>query len=204
MDNNNNQMVPPTGEGGPQISGKWYNPHNGNVVYIRDSLIDGDCMYVITDKGRISLDELQAYVQVEEDDVLPDGPIVNMPTTDIKSQLAASGMNAGDLSADNDIFVDKSIVDKSHNEVINDTQNSVATITIPEHDKSYIMIDKIFSKTNIVPKIKLVIDNNTFPYAELGMLMEYFDVTADDIAEYVKDKFITGDAVKESIGNHKE
>ena len=204
MDNNNNQMVPPTGEGGPQISGKWYNPHNGNVVYVRDSLIDGDCMYVITDKGRISLDELQAYVQVEEDDVLPDGPIVNMPTTDIKSQLAASGMNAGDLSADNDIFVDKSIVDKSHNEVINDTQNSVATITIPEHDKSYIMIDKIFSKTNIVPKIKLVIDNNTFPYAELGMLMEYFDVTADDIAEYVKDKFITGDAVKESIGTLKE
>lgn len=204
MDNNNNQMVPPTGEGGPQISGKWYNPHNGNVVYVRDSLIDGDCMYVITDKGRISLDELQAYVQVEEDDVLPDGPIVNMPTTDIKSQLAASGMNAGDLSADNDIFVDKSIVDKSHNEVINDTQNSVATITIPEHDKSYIMIDKIFSKTNIVPKIKLVIDNNTFPYAELGMLMEYFDVTADDIAEYVKDKFITGDAVKESIGSLKE
>lgn len=201
---NNNQMVPPTGEGGPQISGKWYNPHNGNVVYVRDSLIDGDCMYVITDKGRISLDELQAYVQVEEDDVLPDGPIVNMPTTDIKSQLAASGMNAGDLSADNDIFVDKSIVDKSHNEVINDTQNSVATITIPEHDKSYIMIDKIFSKTNIVPKIKLVIDNNTFPYAELGMLMEYFDVTADDIAEYVKDKFITGDAVKESIGSLKE
>lgn len=202
---NNNQMGPPT-EGGPQISGKWFNPHNGNVVYVRDSLIDGDNMYVITDKGRMSMDEFSAYTQVEEDDILPDGPVVNMVNGDLKSQLMA-GMSVEGLAPDTDIFVDKSINDGNikitENQVIEKQPNSEVTINIPEHDKSYDMIDKIFSKSNIVPKIQLVIDDNTFPYAELGMLMEYFDVTADDIAEYVKDKFITGDAVKESIGNYK-
>lgn len=206
---NNNQIAPPQpAEGGPQISGKWFNPHSGDVVNVRDSLIDGDNMFIITDKGRMSMDEFQSYVQVEDDDILPDGPIVNIPTVDVKSQLMA-GMNADGLSVDKDIFVDNTIdnnIDNTQllNNVIENQPTSVATVTIPEHDKSYDMIDKIFTKSNIVPTIKLVIEDNTFPYAELGMLMEYFDVTADDIAEYVKDKFITGDAVKESIGNYKE
>ena len=218
---NNNQIAPPQpaeggpqpAEGGPQISGKWFNPHSGDVVNVRDSLIDGDNMFIITDKGRMSMDEFQSYVQVEGDDILPNGPIVNIPTVDVKSQLMA-GMNADGLLVDKDIFVDNTIDNTIDNNTIDNTQilnnvietqpTSVATVTIPEHDKSYNMIDKIFTKSNIVPTIKLVIEDNTFPYAELGMLMEYFDVTADDIAEYVKDKFITGDAVKESIGNYKE
>ena len=64
------------------------------------------------------------------------------------------------------------------------------------------MIDKIFTKSNIVPKIKLIIEDDNFPYNELAMLMEYFDVSPDDIAEYVKDKFITGDIIKDCIGSY--
>lgn len=202
---NNNQPTPPI-EGGPQITGKWFNPHSGDVINVRDSLIDGDEMYLITDKGRMSMQEFQQYLQVDENDAIPNGPVVPQPSADIKSQLAVTTTNEGALSPDLDIFVDKTIQElpKTNNEqpIFQQPVQSSATVNTHKENKSFEMIDKIFTKSNIVPKIKLIIEDDNFPYNELAMLMEYFDVSPDDIAEYVKDKFITGDIIKDCIGSY--
>lgn len=207
---NNNQPTPPM-EGGPQITGKWFNPHSGDVINVRDSLIDGDEMYLITDKGRMSMQKFQQYLQVDENDAIPNGPVVAQPSVDIKSQLAATTTNEGALSPDLDIFVDKTIQEQpmvqssiTVNTPVNTTVNTPASTSANTHkeNKSFEMIDKIFTKSNIVPKIKLIIEDDNFPYNELAMLMEYFDVSPDDIAEYVKDKFITGDIIKDCIGSY--
>lgn len=207
---NNNQPTPPM-EGGPQITGKWFNPHSGDVINVRDSLIDGDEMYLITDKGRMSMQEFQQYLQVDENDAIPNGPVVPQPSADIKSQLAVTTTNEGALSPDLDIFVDKTIQEQpmvqssiTVNTPVNMTVNTPASTSANTHkeNKSFEMIDKIFTKSNIVPKIKLIIEDDNFPYNELAMLMEYFDVSPDDIAEYVKDKFITGDIIKDCIGSY--
>ena len=207
---NNNQPTPPM-EGGPQITGKWFNPHSGDVINVRDSLIDGDEMYLITDKGRMSMQEFQQYLQVDENDAIPNGPVVPQPSADIKSQLAVTTTNEGALSPDLDIFVDKTIQEQpmvqssiTVNTPVNTTVNTPASTSANTHkeNKSFEMIDKIFTKSNIVPKIKLIIEDDNFPYNELAMLMEYFDVSPDDIAEYVKDKFITGDIIKDCIGSY--
>lgn len=202
---NNNQPTPPM-EGGPQITGKWFNPHSGDVINVRDSLIDGDEMYLITDKGRMSMQKFQQYLQVDENDAIPNGPVVPQPSADIKSQLAVTTTNEGALSPDLDIFVDKTIQElpKTNNEqpIFQQPVQSSATVNTHKENKSFEMIDKIFTKSNIVPKIKLIIEDDNFPYNELAMLMEYFDVSPDDIAEYVKDKFITGDIIKDCIGSY--
>lgn len=207
---NNNQPTPPM-EGGPQITGKWFNPHSGDVINVRDSLIDGDEMYLITDKGRMSMQEFQQYLQVDENDAIPNGPVVPQPSADIKSQLAVTTTNEVALSPDLDIFVDKTIQEQpmvqssiTVNTPVNTTVNTPASTSANTHkeNKSFEMIDKIFTKSNIVPKIKLIIEDDNFPYNELAMLMEYFDVSPDDIAEYVKDKFITGDIIKDCIGSY--
>ena len=207
---NNNQPTPPM-EGGPQITGKWFNPHSGDVINVRDSLIDGDEMYLITDKGRMSMQEFQQYLQVDENDAMPNGPVLPQPSADIKSQLAVTTTNEGALSPDLDIFVDKTIQEQpmvqssiTVNTPVNTTVNTPASTSANTHkeNKSFEMIDKIFTKSNIVPKIKLIIEDDNFPYNELAMLMEYFDVSPDDIAEYVKDKFITGDIIKDCIGSY--
>ena len=211
---NNNQPKPPM-EGGPQITGKWFNPHSGDVINVRDSLIDGDEMYLITDKGRMSMQKFQQYLQVDENDAIPNGPVVPQPSADIKSQLAVTTTNEGALSPDLDIFVDKTIQEQpmvqssiTVNTSANTSANTPANTTVntsvntSKENKSFEMIDKIFTKSNIVPKIKLIIEDDNFPYNELAMLMEYFDVSPDDIAEYVKDKFITGDIIKDCIGSY--
>lgn len=202
---NNNQPTPPM-EGGPQITGKWFNPHSGDVINVRDSLIDGDEMYLITDKGRMSMQQFQQYLQVDENEVIPNESALAQSFTDIKSQLAATATNDGALSPDLDIFVDKTIQElpKTNNEqpIFQQPVQSSATVNTHKENKSFEMIDKIFTKSNIVPKIKLIIEDDNFPYNELAMLMEYFEVSPDDIAEYVKDKFITGDIIKDCIGSY--
>ena len=215
---NNNQPTPPM-EGGPQITGRWFNPHSGDVINVRDSLIDGDEMYLITDKGRMSMQKFQQYLQVDENDAIPNGPVVPQPSADIKSQLAVTTTTEGALSPDLDIFVDKTIqeqpmvqssitvntpVNTSANTSANTPDNTADNTADNTHKEntSFKMIDKIFTKSNIVPKIKLIIEDDNFPYNELAMLMEYFDVSPDDIAEYVKDKFITGDIIKDCIGSY--
>ena len=163
-------------------------------------------MYLITDKGRMSMQKFQQYLQVDENDAIPNGPVVPQPSVDIKSQLAVTTTNEGALSPDLDIFVDKTIQElpKTNNEqpTFQQPVQSSATVNTHKENKSFEMIDKIFTKSNIVPKIKLIIEDDNFPYNELAMLMEYFDVSPDDIAEYVKDKFITGDIIKDCIGSY--
>ena len=55
------------------------------------------------------------------------------------------------------------------------------------------MIDKIFNKIDVNIDVDVNIVSDNFPTQELNMLKLYFDVTDDDIADYIRKKFITND-----------
>ena len=50
------------------ITGKWTNKLTGEVINVRDSIIDGDDMIIISDKGNLSmLDFSQNYIQISDE-----------------------------------------------------------------------------------------------------------------------------------------
>ena len=61
------------------------------------------------------------------------------------------------------------------------------------------MIGKIFEKISTKPNINLTFDWTEYPEKEMSMLMEYFDVSNDDIANYIYKTYFNENIIKESI-----
>ena len=192
--------------GGPQISGKWFNPDTGDVVFVRDSIINGDEMQLITDKGTMSMTEFSRYIQMSDE--TQGSPAVQVtPKMSVQQAIATSNVGTnGGLQADTDIFespeqleADKKIQFQHNNlGTIPNMQPSSAVVETNE-DKAYKMIDKIFKKRNVDVKLKITIDSDNFPVNELNMLKDCFDITDNEISEYITKNFLTTETITQSI-----
>ena len=62
------EFLPDQNDGGIGISGRWLNKRTGQTINIRNSVMDGDNMIIITDKGQISMTEFSRdYIQASDD-----------------------------------------------------------------------------------------------------------------------------------------
>ena len=51
--------------GGDMISGKWINKNDGSIISIRNTVMDGDNIILITDKGELDMNSFSKnYIQV--------------------------------------------------------------------------------------------------------------------------------------------
>ena len=51
-----------------QIQGDWINKNTGQKIHVKNSVIDGDQMIIITNLGQLSMDEFSRnYIQVSDD-----------------------------------------------------------------------------------------------------------------------------------------
>ena len=169
--------------GGAMISGKWINKNNGNVINVRDSFIDdSQNMFLLTDKGQISMDEFTKYYIQASDEVYDlEGHVVDTKPVDTAEVSVAASEDA--LVAD-PIFPGI-------------TQGS--SIQIQKQINNFELIDKIFKKNESKPTIDLKINWADFPKKELSMLIEYFDVKNEDIASYISEYLVNSDLLEASL-----
>ena len=66
-------------------------------------------------------------------------------------------------------------------------------------NKKFDTLDSLFSKLENLPDVSCSISWKKIPKSELKMLKTYFDITDEDIAEYVYTKYCTPEAIKTSI-----
>ena len=60
-----------------QIQGDWINKNTGQKIHIKNSVIDGDQMIIITNLGQLSMDEFSRnYIQVSDDMYDMNGKII--------------------------------------------------------------------------------------------------------------------------------
>ena len=182
------------------ISGKWTNIHNGKEIFVRDSFIDGDNMIVRTIDGNIipMTEFSNNYVQSEEVDEATARSVIQQPVApqsygDIKPDFGQKVISKNDDAKDNNI--------KSNN--LDTTSRYVETHKEDKaEDKLFrkkTMIGKIFEKISTKPNINLTFDWTEYPEKEMSMLMEYFDVSNDDIANYIYKTYFNENIIKESI-----
>ena len=182
------------------ISGKWTNIHNGKEIFVRDSFIDGDNMIVRTIDGNIipMTEFSNNYVQSEEVDEATARSVIQQPVApqsygDIKPDFGEKVISKNDDTKDNNIKTNNLDVASRYVETHKEDK---------AEDKLFrkkTMIGKIFEKISTKPNINLTFDWTEYPEKEMSMLMEYFDVSNDDIANYIYKTYFNENIIKESI-----
>ena len=172
------------------ISGKWINKMTGDVIQVVNNVIDGDDMILVTDKGTISMGEFSNnYIQASEDIYDENGKKIGTEEIDT-SQI---------LNNINNI--------KNFNKInINNEFEPIEEIK-PQEEKKNVenteinMLDKLFSKIKTDPEIKLTIKWEEFPKEEIKMLKTYFDITDENIGNYINNKYLKNDILNNAIGD---
>lgn len=182
------------------ISGKWTNIHNGQEIFVRDSFIDGDNMIVRTIDGNIipMTEFSNNYVQSEEVDEATARSVIQQPVApqsygDIKPDFGEKVILKNDDTKSNNIKL--SNLDQASQHVENHKEDKFEDKLFRKNT----MIGKIFEKISTKPNIKLTFDWTEYPEKEMSMLMEYFDVSNDDIANYIYKTYFNENIIKESI-----
>lgn len=154
-------MVPPDNMmGGEMITGRWINKRTGKPINVRNTIIDGDNMIIISDAGQIGMEEFSRdYIQASDEIYNEDGKVIGHEQ-----------MNFTPMEIENTITrpVKKEVAKKKEVE--------------SESDK---IIKKMFSKMLSIPKLNLNVEWIDFPKEQLNTLINYLDVSIDDIAKYI-------------------
>ena len=170
--------------GDAQISGKWVNKRTGQVINVRDAIIEGDNMIVISDVGQIDMNDFSRdYIQ-QSDEVYEAPKIPQAPTATI----------GGIIKEDPTVVSDG----------VNPLEVPLTQINNPVKQSKqnighYEMIDKIFVKNETKPRINFEIEWANFPAKELQMLVDYFDVSIEDISKYISNTFVEQQLIADSL-----
>ena len=186
------------------ISGKSTNIHNATEIFVRDSFIDGDNMIVRTIDGNIipMTEFSNNYVQSEEVDEATARSVIQQPVApqsygDIKPDFGQKVILKNDDAKDNNIK--PSNLDQVSQYVENHKEDKVEDKLEDKLFRKKTLIGKIFEKISTKPNINLTFDWTEYPEKEMSMLMEYFDVSNDDIANYIYKTYFNENIIKESI-----
>ena len=196
--------------GGTMIQpGKWFNKNTGEEVFVRDSVIDGDRMLVLTDKGQLDMKEFSQYIQAEEFEGVPDisklyggGPnpsLISMINQGIdrEDQIKITPNNTG-KNDDKNIILTRGLGENSSIKVVNDNTGIIINNDEKKvENKNYSLIKKVFDKYPIDRTINFEIVEEEWPFKEFNMLVNILDVPIKDICDYIIDNYLD----KESLSN---
>ena len=201
------------------MSGTWYKTHpqfNGpDVLHVRDAIMDGNDMIVITDHGNMSMGEFanNYFKQSDKEYDLEGNEIINTatkPKLPLDSIPKPASTPKPNLPINNTSNIDYNVLveglEGSPMDIINpssynkvETPNNSAVLGITTKNDTNDAIYKVFSKLNDVPQLNVSINWDNFPKTEIDMLMKYFDVSLSEIAAYIVDNYATNDLVTQAI-----
>lgn len=184
-------------DGGFNITGWWENIKNGHRLYIKDSVIDGDDMNLITNEGIFPLnDVMNSYVQCLDEDI-PQSEINKINDTNKKLENVFEEMPyTGNISLDTPLSDDILSGKNDINDKIRVDENAVTTEKIVDKNENTIQIkeDSNDFKDIIIKKVienspglilSLSVNWENMPKSELRMLHNMFNITSEDISNYI-------------------
>ena len=170
---------------GPSIEGKWYNKRTGKTITVKDMMMSDEGMQIFTtDNQLIDGDEFSRdYIQC--DDTVYD---TNGNATGASESVDYESMFSG-IDTDSSVF-------NNNTSVYDDPMTTVESRAV---NKKFDTLDSLFSKLEKLPEVSCSISWKKIPRSELKMLKTYFDITDEDIAEYVYVKYCIPETIKASI-----
>lgn len=172
------EFLPNQNDSGIGISGRWLNKRNGQMINIRNSVMDGDNMIIITDKGQISMTEFSRdYIQASDDIYDETGKVIGHE--EVKHEDYAENPDWLQIQ-----------------ETINTPRmHNVNQPTKPVINTNDQIIKKVFDKLTTYPKINVDIKWDDFPEAQMQTLVNFLDISIDDISKYIIKNYVNVEAL---------
>lgn len=172
------EFLPNQNDSGIGISGRWLNKRNGQMINIRNSVMDGDNMIIITDKGQISMTEFSRdYIQASDDIYDETGKVIGHE--EVKHEDYAENPDWLQIQ-----------------ETINTPRmHNVNQSTKPVINTNDQIIKKVFDKLTTYPKINVDIKWDDFPEAQMQTLVNFLDISIDDISKYIIKNYVNVEAL---------
>lgn len=172
------EFLPSQNDSGIGISGRWLNKRNGQMINIRNSVMDGDNMIIITDKGQISMTEFSRdYIQASDDIYDETGKVIGHE--EVKHEDYAENPDWLQIQ-----------------ETINTPRmHNVNQPTKPVINTNDQIIKKVFDKLTAYPKINVDIKWDDFPEAQMQTLVNFLDISIDDISKYIIKNYVNVEAL---------
>lgn len=187
-----------------QIQGDWINKNTGQKIHIKNSVIDGDQMIIITNLGQLSMDEFSRnYIQVSDDMYDMNGKIIT--TNEYEQQINKNLPKVETLDTQEYIINYKPVdFNNIENIAITNDEAKATAFTINESSNTTSitnigLIKKVFDKVNAKPEINVTINFNEFPKEQIATLVNFLDVSIDDISNYLYTEYVNENTVKEQI-----
>lgn len=172
------EFLPNQNDSGIGISGRWLNKRNGQMINIRNSVMDGDNMIIITDKGQISMTEFSRdYIQASDDIYDETGKVIGHE--EVKHE---------DYAENPDWLQIQEMMNTPHMHNVNQPKKPV--INTNEQ-----IIKKVFDKLTTYPKINVGIKWDDFPEAQMQTLVNFLDISIDDISKYIIKNYVNVEAL---------
>lgn len=175
-----------------QISGAWMNKYTGDIVRVHNNIIDGDQMILITDKGQITMNEFSDnYIQASEDIYNDQGQIIDH---------APVAIDEIKISQPSILDIPIGITTSNYTQVIkeNNTEKNKQT----EEPESFKILDKFFNKIdNKENLITIDIDFNILPKEKLETIVDYMDISVEELSQYIAKKIVNTENLPNIIFN---
>jgi hypothetical protein len=174
------------------ISGKWMNKMTGDTVVVKNSVMDGEEMVIMTNKGVLNMSEFSMnYIQVSDEVYDEHGNVVGNEALNIE-QIPQQTQNTPTL--------DYSTLTRGLTQQdLHNIQQQVQPVTVaPVEDEDTMLIRRILKKVS-PPEVKSTIEWTTYPTKQLEML-EMLGVEPNKIVEYFVNQINT-ETIRKSI-NH--
>lgn len=170
------EFLPENDNNGMGITGTWMNKRTGQKVNVRQSVQDGDNMIIITDRGQISMDVFSRdYIQASDEIYDESGKVIDNKPMEMDEDLGA-------------------IMDYE-----NGNAGMPAYESIPVVNPNDQIIKKVFDKLTSFPEVKVDIQWDDFPEAQINTLVNFLDVKVADISNYIINNYVNSQALSESI-----
>lgn len=191
------------------ITGTWVNRITGDKIVVRSTVIDGDDMLIICADGRqLKMTEFQNYIQMSDEN--SNGNDTSVSLDDIRGlekerRVVVATNNRQALYYDNPYefnnHYDSGIQYTTNNhepyrEFVEKQQIEEKPKQVSESEK---LLNKLFDKIELDAELKVDLDCTNFPSKELNMLRAIYDVTAEDISDYIVNNIINIDVFKSAV-----
>lgn len=175
-----------------QISGTWMNKYTGDIVRVHNNIIDGDQMILITDKGQITMNEFSDnYIQASEDIYNDKGQIIDH---------APVAIDEIKISQPSILDIPIGMTTSNYTQVIkeNNTEKNKQT----EEPEAFKILDKFFNKIdNKENLITIDIDFNILPKEKLETIVDYMDISVEELSQYIAKKIVNTENLPNIIFN---
>jgi hypothetical protein len=188
-------------------------------VFVRDAIQDGDEMIILTSAGQIPTNVFQNYfVKVSEEEYSAASIGVSKEVKgDELVQKINQGLDSGlQITKRNDepeITLDTPIGGPSPKQETQSVstakielknEQSMEPVKSETQNSNFDLINKVFEKHKTEPTIDFNINIDEWPVEQLKMLINVFDISVDEISEYIIEHYLNQNELKTNLSMYLE